>query len=82
VVLASIESEGRLADAARALVARLSETPKRPRALLDAVLTWVVRESAAFRAAPPARALLLVARPADWALVTSAALPLLAIALG
>ena len=82
VVLGSIESEGRLADAARALLARLSETPKRPRALLDAVLTWVVRESAAFRAAPPARPLTLVARPADWALVASAALPFLSIALG
>jgi hypothetical protein len=81
-VLSSIESEGRLADAARALVARLSETPKRPRALLDAVLTWVVRESAAFRPAPPAPALPLAARTADWVLVTSAALPFLAIALG
>ena len=82
MVLGSIESEGRLADAARALLARLSETPKRPRALLDAVLTWVVRESAAFTAAPPARVLSLAARPADWALVASAALPFLAVALG
>jgi hypothetical protein len=81
-VLSSIESEGRLADAARALVARLSDTPKRPRALLDAVLTWVVRESASFKPAPAAPALPLAARPADWALLTSAALPLLAIALG
>ena len=81
-VLDTIESEGRLADAARAFAARLADTPKRPRPLLDAVLTWVVRESAAFRAAPPAPALALAARPADLALVASAALPFLAIALG
>jgi hypothetical protein len=81
-VLDSIESEGRLADAARGLVARLSDTPKRPRALLDAVLTWVVREAASFRPAPAAQALPLAVRPADWVLLGSAALPLLAIALG
>ena len=46
-VLDSIESESRLADAARALTARLADTPKRPRDLLDAVLAWVVRESSA-----------------------------------
>jgi hypothetical protein len=80
-VLDRIESEGRLADAARGLVARLSDTPKRPRALLDAVLTWVVSEAAAFRPAPPARPLHLTTRPADWALTASAALPFLAIAL-
>jgi hypothetical protein len=81
-VLASIESEGRLADAARALVARLSDTPKRPRALLDAVLTWVVREAVSFTARPPAAPLRLAAGRADWALLASAALPFLAIALG
>jgi hypothetical protein len=82
VVLASIESEGRLADAARALVARLSDTPKRPRALLDAVLTWVVREAGSFKSAPAAPALCLAVRRADYALLASAALPFLAIALG
>jgi hypothetical protein len=81
-VLDAIESEGRLADAARALVARLGDTPKRPRALLDAVLTWVVREAGSFTARPPAAPLRLAARPADWALAASAALPFLAIVLG
>jgi hypothetical protein len=81
-VLDTIESEGRLADAARALVGRLAETPKRPKALLDAVLAWVVREAGSFRPAPAARTLPLAARPADWALVASAALPFFAIALG
>ena len=37
-------------EAARTLTARLNETPKRPRELLDAVLTWVVTESAVLRA--------------------------------
>ena len=81
-VLDAIESEGRLADAARALVARLGETPKRPTALLDAVLTWVVREATSFTPAPVAQGLPLAARPIDWALLASAALPFLAIALG
>jgi hypothetical protein len=81
-VLDAIESEGRLADAARALVARLGETRKRPTALLDAVLTWVVREADSFTPAPVAQALPLSARPIDWVLLASAALPFLAIALG
>jgi hypothetical protein len=81
-VLDGIASEGRLADAARALAARVGEAPKRPRELLDAVLSWVVRESSAFEPAPPARPLALRAGPADLALVASAAAPFLVIALG
>jgi hypothetical protein len=81
-VLDGIESEGRLAEAARALTTRLAETPKRPRELLDAVLAWVVRESQAFEPAPPARALPLNARALDYALVATACAPFLAIALG
>jgi len=81
-VLDGIDSEGRLADAARNLVARVSEVPKRPRALLDAVLSWVVRESAAFEPAPRRRSRELRAAAADVALVASAAAPFLAIALG
>jgi hypothetical protein len=81
-VLDSIESEGRLADSARALLARLADTPKRPRTLLDAVLTWVVREASSFRPAPVARPLALRARPADRVLFASAALPALALFAG
>jgi hypothetical protein len=81
-VLDSIESEGRLAEAARGLLDRLSETPKRPRELLDAVLAWVVRESSAFEPAAPPQALPLNARALDYALVATACVPLLAIALG
>jgi len=44
-VLDRIESEGRLAAAARALEAQLRGIEKRPVALLDAVLRWVVREA-------------------------------------
>jgi hypothetical protein len=75
-VLDAIESEGRLAAAARALMARVSEVPKRPKALLDAVLTWVARESGAFRPAAPELPPPLRARPADWALMASAVAPL------
>ena len=71
-VLQAIASEGRLAGPARALIARVSETPKRPQAILDAVLGWVVRESEVFRPFPAARPLTLSARLIDWALVASA----------
>ncbi|HYN90341.1 MAG TPA: hypothetical protein VER75_00370 [Thermoleophilaceae bacterium] len=78
-VLDGIASEGRLAAAGRSLAARLSEAPKRPLALLDAVLAWVIREAAAFRPPAPALPLPLSARAADWALMGAAALPALAL---
>jgi hypothetical protein len=81
-VLDGIESEGRLAAAARALTDRLGETRKHPRELLDAVLAWVVRESATFEPAPAAPALPLIARAVDYALIATACVPFLAIALG
>jgi hypothetical protein len=81
-VLDSIESEGRLAAAARSLAELVGEAPKRAKPLLDAALRWVVRESAAFEAAAPGKPHRLHARALDWALVGSAALPFLAIALG
>ena len=73
-VLDAIASEGRLAAAGRALAARLSEAPKRPAALLDAVLAWVIREAAAYEPAPAA-SMRLRARALDWVLVASAAAP-------
>jgi hypothetical protein len=78
-VLDAIASEGRLAAAGRSLGARLSQTPKRPVALLDAVLAWVVREASAYRPPPPAAPLRLRARPLDWALLASAAALVLAL---
>jgi hypothetical protein len=72
-VLDSIASEGRLAAAARSVVARLSEAPKRPAALLDAVLTWVVREASDYTPPPPGAPLRLRVRPLDWALLASVA---------
>ena len=80
-VLDAIASEGRLAAAGRALAARLSETPKRPAALLDAVLAWVIREAAAYEPPPPAAPMRLRARALDYALIASAAVPGLALAL-
>jgi hypothetical protein len=71
-VLDTIESEGRLAAAGRSLAARLGESPNRPRALLDAVLAWVVRESESFTPGPAALPLRLSARVVDWALIASA----------
>jgi hypothetical protein len=72
-VLDAIASEGRLAAAARSVVARLSEAPKRPAALLDAVLTWVVREASDYTPPPPRAPLRLRARPLDWMLLASVA---------
>jgi hypothetical protein len=80
-VLDAIASEGRLAAAGRALAARLSEAPKRPAALLDAVLAWVIREAAAYEPPAPAAALRLRARALDWVLIASAAAPALALTL-
>jgi hypothetical protein len=77
-VLDAIASEGRLAAAGRSLAARLSRAPKRPVALLDAVLAWVVREASAYTPPPPAAPLRLRARPLDWALLASAAALVLA----
>jgi hypothetical protein len=81
-VLDGIDSEGRLGNAARGLIERLNETRKRPSDLLDAVLTWVVREAGEFRPAARAQALSLDARPADYLLIASTLAPFLAIPLG
>jgi hypothetical protein len=78
-VLDAIASEGRLAAAGRALAARLSDAPKRPAALLDAVLAWVIREAAAYEPPAPAPSMRLRARALDWALLASAAVPALAL---
>ena len=78
-VLDAIASEGRLVAAGRSLAARLSSAPKRPAALLDAVLAWVVREAAAYQPPAPAAPLPLRARPVDWALLASVAALVLAL---
>jgi hypothetical protein len=81
-VLDGIASEGRLAAAGRTLAADLNAVPMRPVPILDAVLGWVVREAAAFRA-PSARppAVVLAIGPLDWVLVLLAAAPVLALGL-
>jgi hypothetical protein len=55
-VLDQIESEGRLAEAARTLERQLRGVERRPVALLDAVLRWVVREANQSHSAAGARA--------------------------
>jgi hypothetical protein len=80
-ILDAIASEGRLATAGRSLAGRLSASAKRPRALVEAVLTWVIREAETVGAAgPPPAAGTVIRRPlrlrvADWALMGSALLP-------
>jgi hypothetical protein len=74
-VLDTIASEGRLAAAGRALAARLSDAPKRPVPLLDAVLAWVIREAAAYEPPAPAPSMRLRARTVDYILLASAAAP-------
>ncbi len=79
-VLDQLAAEGRLAAAGRTLADKLTGVPKRPVPFLDAVLTWVVTESAEFKApASPARkALRPTAR--DVLLIALAAAPALALA--
>ena len=80
-ILDAIASEGRLAAAGRSLAERLSASAKRPRALVEAVLAWVIREAETVGAsAPPPAAGTIVRRPlrlraAEWALMGSAVLP-------
>jgi hypothetical protein len=81
-VLDRIDSDARLAAAARGLADRLGETRKHPRDLLDAMLAWVVRASATLRPASPTPALPLNARALDYALIASTLVPFLAIPLG
>jgi hypothetical protein len=84
-ILDAIASEGRLVAAGRSLAARLSSSAKRPRALVDAVLSWVIREASALSASPPPPPSLLhrplAMRVADWALMGSALLPAAALVL-
>src|SRR5688500_12982540 len=82
LVLDEVSSEGRLAAAARALGDELRGVPRRPVALLDAVLSWVVRESVAFRPPPARRPRELHVRWVDAALVLAAGLPCVALVAG
>jgi hypothetical protein len=79
LVLDQIASEGRLAAAGRTLAEQLSGVRKRPLPFVDAVLSWVVRESNAFSPTPsPAQPTLRV-KSADWALIVLALSPGLAL---
>ncbi|MDQ3588075.1 MAG: hypothetical protein M3375_06995, partial [Actinomycetota bacterium] len=73
--LDEIGSEGRLLAAGRSLVDRLAGVPRRPAPFVDAVLTWVNRESSSFRPAVPAPVPSLRIRAIDLALVLLAAAP-------
>lgn len=79
--LDEIGSEGRLLDAGRSLVDRLSGIRRRPAPFLDAVLTWVNSEAGSFRPALPAPVPRLRIRAADIALVVLATAPAAALLL-
>jgi hypothetical protein len=74
-VLDQIASEGRIAEAGRTLADRLSGVPKRPVPFLDAVLGWVVRESAEHRPPPAPAHQVLRTRARDALLVALALAP-------
>jgi hypothetical protein len=73
--LEQIGSEGRLLAAGRTLADSVSGIPKRPMAVVDAVLAWVRRESRRFTPGDAPELPTLRARPADWALLALAAAP-------
>ncbi len=75
-VLDQIASEGRIVAAGRTLAARVSGVEKRPVPFLDAVLGWVVAESAEHEPAPPPERRALRVRARDVVLIALALLPL------
>jgi hypothetical protein len=79
-VLDQLAAEGRLAAAGRTLAEKLTGVPKRPVPFLDAVLTWVVTESAEFKAPPSPAKKPLRATARDGVLIALAAAPALALA--
>jgi hypothetical protein len=78
-VLDQISSEGRLAAAGRALLDQLSGVKKRPMPFVDAVIGWVMKESAAFSPHPSPAQQTLRTRARDVLLMTAAAAPALAL---
>ncbi|MEK6228961.1 MAG: hypothetical protein AABM31_06505 [Actinomycetota bacterium] len=74
-VLDTIGSEGRLASAGRALLGAIDGVPNRPAPFVDAVLGWVAREAAHYRAPERAPALALRARLVDALLLVAAVAP-------
>jgi hypothetical protein len=75
--LDGIGSERSLLAAGRSLTESLAGVRKRPRPVVDAVLGWVVSESARVRPARAAPRRALRARTPDWALLALAAAPAL-----
>ena len=78
-VLEQISSEGRLAAAGRTLGGQLNGVKKRPIPFVDAVLSWVVKESRAFNPTPSPAHATLRARSHDVVLTAAAAAPALAL---
>ena len=79
-VLDQLAAEGRLAAAGRTLADKLTGVPKRPVPFLDAVLAWVVTESAEFKAPPFPAKKALRATARDGLLIALAAAPALTLA--
>ena len=74
-VLDTIGSEGRLASAGRALLGAIDGVPNRPAPFVDAVLGWVAREAAHYRAPERVPALALRLGLVDAALLVAAVVP-------
>jgi hypothetical protein len=74
-LLDELGSERQLGAAARSAVEHLRAVPKKPTPVLDAILTWVVLESARFRSSGRAATVRLAARARDAVLVALAAAP-------
>lgn len=79
VVLDRLGAGRQLGTAARAIRDRLRSVPKQPQPILDAVLAWVVTESARFRPPPPEAPQALTVRAVDLALVALALAPVAAL---
>ena len=80
-VLDKIGSEGRLTAAGRSVSDAIGAVPGKPLAVIDAVLAWVAREAAGFRAGPMPARLALHARVPDATLLATALAPAAALAL-
>lgn len=79
VVLDRLGGGRQLGAAARSIRDRLRAVPKQPRAVLDAVLAWVVTESAHFQAPPPEGPQALTVGAADLVLIALALAPVAAL---
>jgi hypothetical protein len=78
-ILDELRADRRLGPSARALLAALGSTRKRPLALVGAVLDWVAAEAEAFRSGPGEQGAPLRLSARDGALLVASAAPAIAL---